>query len=112
MQDANAGEECSGRLNLYFKLERKLEEKKVKYSKGQTRKCVQTSPKWNECSDRREPESLNVHWMAINVQYSAQYVNMFSFEPNVVFVCIDLVITPDDTGLFVCKHRWVKVNRR
>lgn len=30
-----------------------------------------TQPNWAECSKWREPESLNIHWMAINVQYSA-----------------------------------------
>ena len=37
----------------------------------------------------------------------------FIFEPNIVFFffCINLVITPDVTELFVCKHWRVKVKK-
>lgn len=73
-------------------------------------------PKWHECSDRREPESLNVHWMAINIQYSTSYMlTCFIFFNQILcffFFCINLVITPDVTELFVCKHWWVKVKEK
>lgn len=36
----------------------------------------------------------------------------FIFEPNVFFFCIDLVMTPDVTELFVWKHRRVKVKKK
>lgn len=79
------------------------------YLECQNGKCVY-APKWVECSDRREPESLNVRWMTINWQYSSQYMlRCFHFKPNVfLFFSINLVITPDDTELFACKHWWVK----
>lgn len=43
------------------------------YSECPSGKCVYT-PKWVECSDRRELESLNVCWMTMNWQYSAPYM--------------------------------------
>lgn len=70
-------------LNLCFKLGRIQAEMKRPMSiksfnkvlcsmyRGDCSPLCTNTPKWDEHSGRREPESLKVYWMAINVQYSA-----------------------------------------
>ena len=64
-------------------------------------------PRWLECSDRREPESLNVQWMAMNIQYSASYMStcFYFFEPNVVgffFSSFASILVTRDVSEIVC----------
>lgn len=58
---------------FYFELERGVKEIRRVFRVCTCKKGTYT-PKWVECSDRRELESLNVHWMAIKWHYSAQYM--------------------------------------
>lgn len=52
-----------------------------------------------------------------HVIFNFIHVNMFLFWTKMLlfiffsFFCINLVITPDVTELFVCKHWWVKVKK-
>lgn len=77
-------------------------------TKKEEKTTIRSPPNGSDAVNRRDPtESLNVCRRTKATQYStcSHFLNqIFSFFVVRFLFCINFVITPDVTEMFVCKH--------